>query len=636
MDIFYNMLQQSHYFFRNDESTEYVESDNLRIQMRYFRQIFTILIILLITGSALAAQSIDERKFNLAESYESHGSYDAAQKLFEELIRTAPRKAKYFTGLVRVMKAQNKFSELLPMVQKRLETDKSIAMRSLVAELQWKTGNSAEANIVWDEALAADRKSKTTYETVAKSQIAVLQFNKSIDTYMSGRSELGSKLFADELSQLYAAVGNYSEGTKEVLNLFSQTKNLSLAQGRLSALLSSREAVSIVREIIEDKADDNKKNVLFLKLYSWFLHTVNEYDKALEIIIKVDDILKAQMREVYSFANNARKDGNFYIAVRAYGYVIDYGKNKNKYYASALYGYARTLEEQLRDEKNISPKRIEKIIDRYRKMIEAYPKRNTSIEARYRIALMMLNRQNDPESAAEELRIMINHHSNVKLAAKASILLGSIYVMLDDLDKASALFGGMRRKYARIAPEEVILADYKTAEIVYYQGNIDSAKVLLGKISIQSTSDAANNALEKIIMIEQNTELVMALSKFAEAELREYQMKFESAYDLFKETAKISAGEDLCDRSTIRAAELGYKLQKKIETDSMLINYLEEYPESIYTDQALILIADSFAEVKNYTEAVKFYTEIILKHPGSMYIQRARAKIREIRQAGNS
>ncbi|MCK5741120.1 MAG: tetratricopeptide repeat protein, partial [Chlorobi bacterium] len=346
--------------------------------------------------------------------------------------------------------------------------------------------------------------------------------------------------------------------------------------------------VNIVGEIISDKAKDNRNNVLYLKLYSWFLHTTKKYDKALDIIVKVDKILKAQMREVYSFANNARKDGNFYIAVKAYGKVIDYGKDKNKYYASALYGYARTLEEQLREEKNISPERIEKIIDRYRKMITDYPKRNTSVEARYRIALIMLNKQNDPESAAEELRILINNHSNVKLAAKASILLGSIYVMSDDLDKASELFAGMRKKYTRIAPEEVILADYKIAEIVYFQGDIDSAKVLLGKISVQSTSDAANNALEKVIMIEQNTELVMALSKYAEAELREYQNKLEDAYVLYKETATISAGDDLCDRSTIRAAELGYKLKKKNETDSMLINYLEEYPESIYADQALI------------------------------------------------
>ncbi|MCK5741849.1 MAG: tetratricopeptide repeat protein [Chlorobi bacterium] len=604
--------------------------------MIYFRHIIMILTVSLIAGSSLPAQSIDERKFNLAESYEASGSFDSALQLYEELVRTAPRNAKYFDGIVRIMKSQSKFSELLPLVQKRLKTNKSIQMIALLGELHWKSGNSTEANIAWEETLDSDRQSKSTYSVVAASQISVLQFDKAINTYKQGRSELGKKLFADELSQLYAAVGNYSDGTKEVLIMFAQSKNISLAQGRLSALLTSKQAVNIVGEIISDKAKDNRNNVLYLKLYSWFLHSIKQYDKALEIIIKVDKILKAQMREVYSFANNARKDGNSYIAVKAYGKVIDFGKDKNKYYASSLYGYARTLEEQLREEKNISPKRIAKIIDRYRNMIAAYPKRNTSIEARYRIALIILNKQNDPESAAEELRILINNHSKVKLAAKASILLGSIYVMSDDLDKASELFAGMRKKFTRIAPEEVILADYKIAEIVYFQGHIDSAKVLLGKISIQSTSDAANDALEKVIMIEQNTELVMALSKYAEADLREYQNKLEAAYDLFKETAKISAGDDLCDRSTIRAAELGYKLKKKIETDSMLINYLEEYPESIYADQALILIADSFAAAKNYTEAVKFYTEIILKYPGSMYIQKARKKIREIRQNSNS
>ena len=100
--------------------------------MNYFRHIITILIILLIAGSSLPAQSIDERKFSLAESYEANGSFDSALQLYEELVRTAPRNAKYFDGIVRIMKAQNKFSELLPLVQKRLKINKSTQMIALL------------------------------------------------------------------------------------------------------------------------------------------------------------------------------------------------------------------------------------------------------------------------------------------------------------------------------------------------------------------------------------------------------------------------------------------------------------------------------------------------------------------------
>jgi outer membrane protein assembly factor BamD (BamD/ComL family) len=59
---------------------------------------------------------------------------------------------------------------------------------------------------------------------------------------------------------------------------------------------------------------------------------------------------------------------------------------------------------------------------------------------------------------------------------------------------------------------------------------------------------------------------------------------------------------------------------------------LTDFPESIYADRMTKLIADTYFEEKNIPEAIRFYTEILVKYPGSIYLHEARARIRLLRQ----
>ncbi len=58
---------------------------------------------------------------------------------------------------------------------------------------------------------------------------------------------------------------------------------------------------------------------------------------------------------------------------------------------------------------------------------------------------------------------------------------------------------------------------------------------------------------------------------------------------------------------------------------------MQKYPQTIYGDQALLAIGDSYAAESNIPEAIKIYTELLEKYPRSTHLIEARQKIRKLR-----
>jgi TolA-binding protein len=58
---------------------------------------------------------------------------------------------------------------------------------------------------------------------------------------------------------------------------------------------------------------------------------------------------------------------------------------------------------------------------------------------------------------------------------------------------------------------------------------------------------------------------------------------------------------------------------------------LIRYPESIYADQALMLLGDSFAADGRKDDAIFTYTDLLTRFKNSIYLQQARDKIRRLR-----
>ncbi|OGU13491.1 MAG: hypothetical protein A2X61_11600 [Ignavibacteria bacterium GWB2_35_12] len=590
----------------------------------------TYIVVLIAWLSSVLAQNSYEQKYQLAEAYEITGDFENASRLYYEIYKITPKNKRYLNAVVRSYKALHQYSNLLSIIQEHLKIEKTPDLIVLYGELNWRTGKTNDANKAWQEALEMPPKNPEIYINVAESQSILMLFDKAIKTLENGQGEFSNSFsFSEKLIPLYIATGDYVKGVDEILEVFESDKNLPIAQGRLSALMTGKNAKIYINKELDKKASLFDNGQFYLRLYGWFLKSIDP-EKALVIFKKLDDKTGGIGTEIARFANDSKQDGQYDIALKAYDMVIAKGKN-NPHFLTCLYGFARTLEYKTQENPNLSREMVENIISRYKQIVKEYSYDLTAADARMRIAQLSLDYLNDRETAKEELQAIIKQFPHQPITASSLNLLGSVLMMENKMEDAGKAFSLVINKYQRYAPQEVDRASYLLAQIQYYTGNIDSAFTLFTNVSSNTGSDIANDALNKIILIDQNKQFTQGLKLFAEAEFKEWQKDSAEALNLYQRVFETTVGSDLAEQSVIRQAKIYYQKADYIQVRKLLLNLLEKIPDTIYGDIAHLLIGDSFLDEKNTDDAVKYYTQLIVKYPRSIYLQEVRDKIRKIR-----
>ncbi|MBX3044797.1 MAG: tetratricopeptide repeat protein [Candidatus Kapabacteria bacterium] len=579
------------------------------------------------------SQNVNDQRFRLAESFEANGDYESALRIYSELIESEPKSDLYFEGYVRSMKALSKYSELLKKVSERLPGQETIEMIDLYAELNWRTGNTDEANKAWNKVLKQFSKTQKVYMHVSQTHINLRLFEKAIATLLQGRKDFGEpRLFNDPLTKLYIAAGDYKNGTKEIITMLSHDYNLPQAQGRLFALMINEDAKQFIGNELKNISNKEKTNIVYQEVYSWYLRTTGNSMEALELVIRIDEMKNTQGLEIINFATTASRDGDYETALKAYRLIIEKGK-KNPYASSALFGFTRALEQRMEsDKKNISKSTANEIIDSYKKIISEFPRSGNSADSRIRLAAIYSEILNDNKKAMAELEQLIKEFPTTQYAVSANIQLGMIHIKNDNLKDADEAFNKVKNLHRYATSEQKDFALYHNALITYFNGDIENAVKAFNILAVNSDSDIANDVLRKLFIINSNEQLVAGLELFAKAELREYQSKLDEAVKIFTQVSETASSSMLGETALTKIAEIHFKSSDYKQCLETITKLNIQYPDSKQADKRIMLTADSYYGEGNFGEALKFYTELITKYPESIYLQDARKKIRIIRK----
>ncbi|HYF03734.1 MAG TPA: tetratricopeptide repeat protein [Patescibacteria group bacterium] len=588
--------------------------------------------VLATSGMAGSVFAQSDSRLKLAESYEQSGDWRNAARMYQELYEAAPNSDTYFSGVIRSLKALNQFSSLLPIIEERLSKKKSVELYALYGEMLWKSGKAQPADEAWNEALKLAPKHPQTYMTVAQSQIDTRLFDKAISTFKKGRSAGGDEnFFANELSELYTATGDYVNGTQEILKMYqAQPVLMSLAQGRLAALMISKEAAEHVREAVSRRADNHRDNLSVQRLYAWVLREAKDPLTAFSVYKRIDDLSQSQGRELLMFADASRNDGDFDIALKAYEAVMERGKT-SPFFSTALYGYARTLEQKIQHNPNLGRNETEQIIKRYRSVIDEFPNTPVSAESQFRIAVLYARQLKDYDRALQEFAAVSTNNPQVVFAAESGIEAGNIYIIQDKLEQAVESFKNVIGTYKNRFAFASDRASYALAELEYFRGNMDTAQSLFAQVAVNPSSDVANDALQRMVMIDQNKQSLEALKLFAQGELFDRQQKFGDAVDAFLKVLAKAPQLEIAEKALLKAAENEFDRGKFSNARAHLDTLVLRYPESIYTDEALMLLGDCYTMEGMKEQAIFIYTDILTRFKHSIYLQEARDKIRRLR-----
>lgn len=590
-------------------------------------KVFLVIFFLFIGSLHICFSQAD--KIRLAQSYEQQGDFANSFRLYSQLLDSDPTNVGYFLGIVRSLNNQQKYTELLPIAEKQAKNSPSSVTYSIAAETFWKLGQPSRADEYWKIALQEFCFSDLDFATIANSQLSQRQIEKAIVTFTTGRKNLkDASLFAEELSQCYAAVGNTEFAMNEILILLKATVNVGVVQGKITALLSNPKNNAIVEKSLLQLKESDEDNLLNYRLVEWFYRSTNQPKKALSIVSELDAKSGSNGGEIFQFASVCSKDGLFDEALDAYSLVIDNKSATPNLRISAIFGYTRTMETKLSVSTQITKEQIADVLQRYESIAKDPSASAFAPEIIYRKGMVLKTFAKDVGQAKKEFTTCATNYNGTAFASMSRLELAEIAIVENSFEEAKKMLQPLRS-----LPETNELrrkADFYVAEMLWFEGNVDSAKSLYGFIAKKVMTNEANDALARIVLIEQNQEQKTRLQQYAKAEYIAFQQKYPDAISAYQQLIKENPKDDISELSYL---ELLHLHSHNLQFEKVLIIYKEfsdNFPESIWGDKALYNYALALKKLQRFEESKKAFEQILERFPASTYLSSTREELKKI------
>ncbi len=606
------------------------------------KRISSLVVAALVLPSMLYAQRGEEnRRYMLAKGYEDAGDFKNAARVYKELYDQDPGSNTYFDGVRRTYMGLLRFADLLSIVEDRLRRmSRDVGLRTLHANLLHRTQKRDEALAEWQAAIELRPGEVATYDIVARSQVELRLFNLAAETYQQGRSAAGSfTAFADELAQLYGAIGQYTEATEEYLTVLDEhPSNKSLVMSGLGAFTTMPNAAEAAIAVVRRRAEARPDERSYLELLSWLYTEQGDYDAALEIAKNLDKQRGGSGSDIYGFADRALRERRYESAVNALEFFMANYPRSNPIYPNALLGYTRALEGQYR-EGTPSESGAKALIERYRKVVQENVGTIPAAEALLQIARLQADDLDRPGEAIATLEVLHKEYPRFPLLAEALVLQGDLNLRRGELVGARQLYEAAGVAAHTGAPDMKRYRDIgelRHAETLFYTGRFQEAREAFSGLTIDMSSEAANDALAYLFLLQENMgRHDSALAYYARGSYLLAQRKWKEALVEMNRAATVGRESSLVDEALLHKARAEEALGDAKGAVATLLGIVAEYPDGTMADRALLHAAElTDRTLGDGPKAIELYTRLLTEYPSAAGVVRARARIRELR--GNS
>lgn len=569
-------------------------------------------------------------KLQFAKSYFEAGQYEDASRIYKELYDSDNKNFEYFSGLAQSYNYLNKHKELIPIVEKQLKFQYNSLLDVFLGELFLKVEGKEKALKHWQDIVKNNKDDANIYLAVSEAMTVNKLFAEAIEVLSEGKKRQKLSTYDEKLIKLYITTNDYKLGSKLVIDNLMANKDLIKAEGHFYAFMTSKESKDYLKTYLLKLSDDNQNDIYIQELIAWYFRTIDDLASAFDVYVRLDKLKNTGGREIYSFADLSRKDGYYKEALKAYETIMS-NSNYERYKRSAIFGYALTLEEQLKTNDKVSKEQATNIINRYSQLVDKNQSTNESIEAAYRIAMIKKKWLKDFKGANSDLSALISKYPRLPISTQAGLQLGINYMEMGDLEQARNTLQDVKTRLLFNNQSLESQVDYQLANSIYYSGKIDSAKVLFSKLTDDVRDDISNDAMEKLLIFDENTDFPDALKSYAQADYSVYKKDFSSAKEEFLNIYKTYPKTKISDRSAIEYAEILFEEKEFVDCAKFLEEFRFSNMNSIFSDKALILLADSYYLSGNSEKAIEKLKEILIDYSNTIYIQEVRDKLRKYR-----
>ncbi len=608
--------------------------------------------IILFSCPSFAQDQSYEQKFQMAMNFERIGDWENAVKLYEELYRKNVSNIVIYDALLRSYDQLKRYDDAIIIIKTQLKTRQGdIGLLTQLGKMYARAGETNEAVKAWETAINSGKNNIATYYSVANVMIENRMIEQAIKVYQKGRPALGDPyVFATDLGYLHSIFMNYSDATKEYLLLLKQNQGqLSFVQSRISLYTNKPDGLKAAVHVVEKAQNSESTNTALIQLLAWLYMEDKQYDKAFTKYIILDEMLKAQGREIFNFAERASREKAYHIAVKSYSHLIENYKNFQNF-AAVRFGIARTLEDAsshddtLKIFRDIKPFDFQKnttkdfpfsfadAVKEYNKVILDYPSIEFAAKALLRIAhIYHYNLFNTEEALKSIIDIGKNYSQFISTTIDMHLLAGNVYLAKNDLETALEKFNWLSN-YQGTNPDVRDKAKYMIAEIYFYQGKFKESLQLLESLSRKPNTDVANDAIALSILINENITTEADLNRFAKIMLTVKQRHYSQAAETLSNIFKTNPDYPLTEIAIMMLGDIYAALKKYDDAVKSYEDLIIKFPDNIDADKALLKTGYIYQfGTRNNSKAIAAFEKILENYSNSVYSGEARKRIRELR-----
>ena len=605
--------------------------------MRYFLLII-ILVLSIDIASGQKKQSEIQTKSSLAIRYYNAKDYEKAIPLLWEIYEISNNGA-YFSYWLNSMVQLGRYEEAEQEVQKLIRKQRPPKPEfyihwGYILKAQEK---DQEADEKYREAIKNIPNSKGQYLVTASNFIIWGEYEYAKETYLLGRKKLAPEEFNYELARTYLYLRDYDNMMEEYLNLLRQDEK---QIARVQSSLSSAMRLDIdnglrdkFREQVLKRIQDEPQVIGYNRLLIWFFLQEKKFSSALRQAVALDKRTGEEEVLIIQLGNLALNNKMYDDAQKAFGYLMGEGE-ENPFYAEA---FLLNLHASYLQFASVSPKDKnlgEQLANAFYEGLEYLGFSPATLELIKEYAHLLafyLDRTDDAITVLENGLKIPNLKPDQTGVLKTEM--ADIYVYAGDPWEATLIYSQVidANKKSDLGDEVKL----KKAKLGYYMGNFSWAKAQLDVLKASTSKLTANDAMELSLLIGNNLNLdttALPLTMFAKADLLFFQNKDQEAMTVLDGLAETYPYHSLVDDILFRKA--------KIEAEAGRYDSAVVHLEEIVTNFNYELLADDalymLAEIYNYNlqemeKARDLYKEMMIRHPGSVFVEDSRKKYRELR-----
>ncbi|WP_181304846.1 tetratricopeptide repeat protein [Rufibacter sp. XAAS-G3-1] len=579
------------------------------------------------------AQGVPEQ-MALAKEYLRQNEFGKAEALFSKLIEHDIQFGLVYPDYLKTLLALRNFKEADKLVKRAQKKYPGVPAYAIdEGRVLQAAGNAAAAEKAWAQVVQT-----TTPENVYGVATAFQQadlFPYAEQAYLKARQLSGSeKTFAAQLLQLYAYQRKTDLLVDEVLRqVKSNSVPLMYAQNMLQNTLRDEESLAMLEQRLMTDVQAEPDATPVQELLIWTLLQRKDFGPALLQTRALDRRTQGGGARVLSMADISLRNKDYETAIEGYTYVMQ------QYRSGDLYPIARqriiqAREEQVKNTFPLDKEKIKLLAQEYEALLQELGRSDRTAEVIKELGeLQAFYLEAQPEAVKNLQEVIAMPRAKPNVVAEAKLILADVYLLRGEPWESTLLYSQVEK-----AHKEQPLgyeAKLRNARLSYYKGDFELAQSHLDILKLATSREIANDALDLSLLIIDNTGMdtsMAALKEYAAIDFLVFQHKYPEAMAALDKLLTKYPGHSLTDEIYFQKAELLQLVGQFPEAAQNLQLIIDNPKYDILSDDALFLLAKLNEEnLKQPEKAQELYNQLLVKHPGSVFVAEARKRLRKLR-----